>query len=84
MQIIETSHGLPYGSYDILFYSATASGVRRLAACDREVDDQYVRSLSVRRREVAVATCRSQPGGATIYGSEAARAIWVRDRESAL
>lgn len=73
--------GLPLGSYSVLYYSALTG--RRSAAGDSGCTAAYVENAARRTTvgEVMVATCDSQPGGMTAYGSEEARAAWRRHAE---
>lgn len=66
--------GLPSGVYQVTYYTVHGVRVRRLSEMDSGVSLHYVRSLRPAEDEVAVATCQSQPGGATVYGSQRARA----------
>jgi hypothetical protein len=71
--------GLPWGSYEVLYYTVDADGgVRRdNESHDRSVGvSSYIERIRLQPNEVAVVTCTSSPGGATVFGSEFARSAW--------
>lgn len=81
MAIVENSKGgLPIGVYGVLYYRLSSRGeVRREACSDNGVGAAYVLAAveALGPDEALEATCQSQPGGLTAYGSEAVRAAMV-------
>lgn len=75
-QIFESSD-LPNGVYNVFYYRTQGIKVVRARAFDSNVGREYVAALQVEPNEIAIATCQSQPGGATIYGSPSAREAWL-------
>lgn len=89
-QTITETHagGMPLGSYGILYYTAASNAgawVARQAGGDSNVTAAYVQRAAdaLNPLEIMVATCQSQPGGMTAYGSPRAREVWqaVQARE---
>jgi hypothetical protein len=72
---------LPWGVYGVVYYTWRGNDFVQ-AGCDNNITNQHVRWLKsgqspLARNEVAVVTCRSQPGGCTIYGSVEMRQAWL-------
>ena len=73
-----SKHGMPNGVYEITYYRAERDGSVIRTDRDSDVSAAYaVRVASkLRAGEIAIAECRSQPGGVEAFGSERARQAW--------
>lgn len=68
--------GLPYGVYDVAYYRVRNGEAVIMSDRDSGVSSAHVGTLHVMPDEIAVAHCRSQPGGMIVYGSYAARSAF--------
>jgi len=77
MRIVEhLKGGTPYGVYDVAYYRVRHGGAEMMKDRDIGVSSAYVEALHVMPDEIAVAHCRSQPGGVIVFGSASARAAF--------
>lgn len=72
--------GEPWGTYDVFYYQRkTSKGgtwFKGEAGYSREVNHGFVERLTVAPLEVAIATCKDQSGGVTIFGCAQTEREW--------
>jgi hypothetical protein len=72
--------GAPTGVYDVAYFTVRGGVVTRDAGEDSGVSLNYIEKLSPGANEIAYATCRSQRGGVTVYGSADAKRVFDDSR----
>lgn len=71
-------NGMPSGIYDVFYYDIRGDRAIQQGGFDREVSHQIIipkQQKELPHDEIAWAVCKSSPGGAWIYGSEASRKV---------
>ena len=80
--IREDAEGLPWGVYNVFYYTVRGDDLVRQAGGDSNADANDMPRLPLGPNEVARAICRSQPGGAWVCGSRKAEQALLRWLES--